>query len=424
MTGNVTVVVGTQWGDEGKGKLVDLLSEHADVCMRFQGGGNAGHTVVNAYGEFKLHQIPCGIFNPACLSIMGTGTVIDPPAFLEELQHLTDQKLALASLLMSDRAHVVMPYHKVLDEVEDEARGAYRVDTTKRGIGPAYTDKVARIGIRVQDLLHQDILGNKLDILLPRHNALLTGVYGRQPFEKAALLADALRWGEQLKPYIIDTVPLLRSVLKEGKRILLEGQLSAMKDLDWGSYPFVTSSSPTAAGAMAGAGIPPRQLDRVIGVAKAYSTQVGTGPMPAEALDAWGEKLRRLGHEFGATTGRPRRAGWFDAIVTRYVTEINGCTDLAVTKLDVLDSLPEIPICVAYRYRGERIEDLPDTFAHEQCEPIYETLPGWQTSTQTAQTLQDLPRNARAYLDRLVELVQTPLHSVGVGPHRNQTIFA
>ncbi|HEU5378763.1 MAG TPA: adenylosuccinate synthase [Ktedonobacteraceae bacterium] len=424
MSGNITVVVGTQWGDEGKGKLVDLLSEEADVCMRFQGGGNAGHTVVNTYGEFKLHQVPCGIFNPTCLCIMGTGTVIDPQAILEEVDGLASQGIAVAQLLLSDRAHVVMPYHKLLDEVEDQARGAYRVETTRRGIGPAYTDKMARIGIRLQDLLREDVLRAKLDILLPRHNALLTTLYGQQPFEKEQLITQCLQWGEQLKERIVDTVPLLRAVLKEKKSILLEGQLSAMKDIDWGSYPFVTASSPTAAGAAAGAGLPPRLLTRIIGVAKAYSTQVGTGPMPTEARDAWGDQLRRLGGEFGVTTGRPRRTGWFDAVVTRYVAEINGCTELALTKLDVLDSLAEIPVCVAYRHQGEHIEDLPDPLTHEQCEPIYEVLPGWQTSTSEARSIQDLPRNARIYLDRLAELTATPIKSVGVGPHRDQTIFA
>jgi len=424
MSGTITVVVGTQWGDEGKGKLVDLLSGEADVCMRFQGGGNAGHTVVNASGEFKLHQVPCGIFNPSCVSIMGTGTVIDAPALLEELEGLARQNIAISPMLLSDRAHVVMPYHKILDEVEDQARGAYRVDTTKRGIGPAYTDKVARIGIRVQDLLAEDVLRAKLEIVLRRTNALLTGVYGQSPFEKEPLVAECLRWGELLKARIVDTVPLVRAALKEGKRIVLEGQLSAMKDLDWGSYPFVTSSSPTAAGAAAGAGIPPRQIDRVIGVAKAYSTQVGTGPMPTELKGENGTALRELGSEFGATTGRPRRIGWFDAVVTRYVSEINGCTELAMTKLDVLDSLPEIPVCTAYRYQGESLEDLPGPFVHEQCEPVYKVLPGWQTSTRAARSIQDLPRNARAYLDYLAELTQLPMHSVGVGPHREQTILA
>lgn len=424
MSGTVTVVVGTQWGDEGKGKLVDILSEKADICMRFQGGGNAGHTVVNEYGEFKLHQVPCGIFNPACVCIMGTGTVIDPQAILEEVEGLVSKGVAAAQLLLSDRAHVVMPYHKLLDEVEDTARGAYRVDTTKRGIGPAYTDKVARIGIRVQDLFDEEVLRAKLEILLARHNALLTSIYGQKPFEIGPLLAQGLTWGKQLKARTVDTVPLLRAAMKEGKSILLEGQLSAMKDIDWGSYPFVTASSPTAAGAAAGAGIPPRNITQIIGVAKAYSSQVGTGPMPSEAKDQWGEKLRQLGGEFGATTGRPRRTGWFDAVVTRYVSEINGCTSLSITKLDVLDTLAEIPVCVAYRYKGERIEDLPDPITHELCEPIYEVLPGWQTPTRTARSLQDLPRNARVYLERLAELAQTPIHSVGVGPHREEMIFA
>jgi adenylosuccinate synthase len=423
MPETVTVVVGTQWGDEGKGKLVDLLSEEADICMRFQGGGNAGHTVVNASGEFKLHQVPCGIFHPGCLSIMGTGTVIDPPALLEELELLARQHIAVSSMLISDRAHVVLPYHKVLDEVEDQARGQYRVDTTKRGIGPAYTDKVARIGIRVQDLLDEAVLRAKLEIVLRRTNALLTGVYAQRPFEIEPLVKQGLLWGEQLKARIVDTVPLVREALKDSKRFVLEGQLSAMKDLDWGSYPFVTSSSPTAAGAAAGAGIPPRQISRIIGVAKAYSTQVGTGPMPSELKGTDGDALRELGGEFGATTGRPRRVGWFDAVVTRYVSELNGCTALAITKLDVLDSVTEIPVCTGYRHRGEPLKDLPGPFVHEQCEPVYKILPGWQTSTRAAHALQDLPRNARAYLDYLTELSQLPLHSVGVGPHREQTIL-
>jgi adenylosuccinate synthase len=424
MVGTVTVVVGTQWGDEGKGKLVDLLGHEADLCMRFQGGGNAGHTVVNKYGKFKLHLIPCGIFNPASVCVMGTGTVIDPPAFQEELESLTSQGVRVDNLFISDRAHVVMPYHKLLDKVEDDARGAYRVDTTGRGIGPAYTDKVARIGIRIGDLLHEEVLRAKLEIVLRRHNALLSTIYQQPPFELEQLVTDGLSWGRQLQDRIIDTVPLVRQALKSSKQILLEGQLSAMKDIDWGSYPFVTSSSPTAAGAAAGAGIPPRRIDQIIGVAKAYSSQVGTGPMPTELHGAQGEALRQLGGEFGATTGRPRRVGWFDAIVTRYVSELNGCTGIALTNLDVLDTLAEIPVCVAYKYQGERIEDLPDPLIHEKCEPIYEVLPGWQTSTQEAQSLNDLPRNARAYLDRLIELIQTPLHSVGVGPHRAQTLLA
>lgn len=422
MGNTVTVVVGTQWGDEGKGKLVDLLSNQADLCMRFQGGGNAGHTVVNAHGTFKLHLVPCGIFNPECLCIMGTGTVIDPPALLAELAEINAGGVPTPNLYLSDRAHVVMPYHKLLDKVEDVARGRYRVETTGRGIGPAYTDKVGRIGIRIGDLLHEEVLRDKLDIILHRHNAVLTTVYGQQPFAKEQLLADCLEWGQLLRDRIIDTVPVVRQALRTHKNVLLEGQLSAMKDIDWGSYPFVTSSSPTAAGAAAGTGIPPRQINQIIGVAKAYSSQVGTGPMPTEQHDTVGNMLRELGGEFGATTGRPRRVGWFDTVVTRYVAEINGCTAIALTKLDILDTLPEIPVCVAYTYKGERIDDLPDPLIHEQCEPVYEVLPGWQATTSTARSLQDLPRNARAYINRLAELVQTPLHSVGIGAHRDQTL--
>jgi len=424
MAGSVTVVVGTQWGDEGKGKLVDLLSQDVDLCMRFQGGGNAGHTVVNRFGEFKLHLVPCGIFNPACTCVMGTGTVVDPHDLLTEMASIEQQGVPLAKMFISDRAHVVMPYHKVLDKVEDQARGAYRVDTTGRGIGPAYSDKVGRIGIRFQDLLHEDVLREKLALVLLKHNAVLTHVYGQQPFELERLVEDGLACGQQLQARIIDSVPLVRAALKEGKNILLEGQLSAMKDIDWGSYPFVTSSSPTAGGAAVGAGIPPRYINRVIGVAKAYSSQVGTGPMPTELKGTASDNLRTLGGEFGATTGRPRRVGWFDAIVTRYVTEINGCTDLAITKLDVLDTLAEIPVCKAYRYKGELIEDLPDPILHDKCEPVYEMLPGWQQQTRGAKSIQDLPYNARHYLERLTELVNVPIHSVGIGPDREHTLMA
>ncbi|QBD82239.1 adenylosuccinate synthase [Ktedonosporobacter rubrisoli] len=422
MPESVTVVVGTQWGDEGKGKLVDLLSSDADLCMRFQGGGNAGHTVVNDAGDFKLHQVPCGIFNPACTCMMGTGTVVDPQDLAAEMEQLAQQGVAVDKMYVSDRAHVVMPYHKLLDQVEDQARGAFRVDTTGRGIGPAYTDKVGRIGIRFHDLLYEDVLREKLAVVLQRHNAVLTTVYGKQPFDEQQLLADYLAWGERFRSRIIDTIPLVRAALQEGKNIILEGQLSAMKDIDWGSYPFVTSSSPTAAGAAAGSGIPPRRIDRIIGVAKAYSSQVGTGPMPTELQGAAGDHLRQLGGEYGATTGRPRRVGWFDAVVTRFVVDLNGCTALSITKLDVLDTLPEIPVCTAYKYKGEVLPDLPDPMLHEQCEPVYEILPGWQQSTREARSLQDLPAKARAYLERLAELTGTAIHSVGIGPHRDQTI--
>lgn len=424
MAASVTVVVGTQWGDEGKGKVVDLLSTETNMCVRFQGGGNAGHTVINEYGTFKLHLVPSGVFNPQCISLLGTGTAIDPPAFVEELREIAEQGINVENVKVSDRAHVVMPYHKLLDKVEDEARGAYRVDTTGRGIGPTYTDKVARIGIRVCDLLHEQVLRDKLEIILRRHNAVLTNVYGQEAFDLEQLVAECLTWGEQLRPRIVDTVPMMRAALRDGKRIMLEGQLSAMKDIDWGSYPFVTSSSPTAGGAAVGAGIPPRYIDRVIGVAKSYSTQVGTGPMPSELYGEEGDHLRELGGEYGATTGRPRRIGWFDSVVTRYVTELNGCTGLAITKLDVLDSYAEIPVCTGYRYQGELLTDLPDPLIHEQCEPVYEVFPGWQQPTSTVQSLTGLPRNARAYLDRLAELTGVPLHSVGVGPHRNQTLLA
>lgn len=423
MAGSVTVVVGTQWGDEGKGKIVDLLSENADMCVRFQGGGNAGHTVVNTYGTFKLHLVPCGIFNPDCICIMGTGTAVDPQDLIDELAGIEQQGVTIKNMFISDRAHVVMPYHKLFDRLEDEERGAFKVGTTGRGIGPAYTDKMARIGIRFSDLLHEETLRGKLAVVLNKHNAVLTRVYNQPAIDGEKLLADCLRWGAQLKARIVDTIPLIRTALQSGKNIMLEGQLSAMKDIDWGSYPYVTSSSPTAAGAAVGAGIPPRYINRVIGVAKAYSSQVGTGPMPTELHGSEAEHLRTLGNEFGSTTGRPRRVGWFDAVITRYVTDLNGCTALAITNLDVLDTMAEIPICTGYRYKGEVLTDLPDPILHEQCEPIFEVHPGWQQPTSGATSLEELPANARAYVQRIAELVNLPIHSVGIGPHRSQTLI-
>jgi adenylosuccinate synthase len=419
---SVTIVVGAQWGDEGKGKVVDLLAGASDMVMRFQGGSNAGHTVINDHGEFALHLLPSGIFNPACVCVLGTGTVVDPPALLAEIETVTGKGIQLPPLYVSNRAHVVMPYHRLFDRLEDEERGRYRVDTTGRGIGPAYTDKVGRVGIRVGELTQEAVLRAKLAIVLGRRNAILTRVYGAEPFDEGQVLAECLEWGRRLRRYVTDTVPLVRAALRDGKRILLEGQLSAMKDIDWGSYPYVTSSSPTAGGAAVGAGIPPRAIDRVIGVAKAYATQVGTGPMPAEFEGEQAEYLRRLGGEFGATTGRPRRIGWFDVVVTRYVAELNGFSQLALTKLDLLDTLDEIPVCVAYRFQGERLDDIPDEETHARCEPIYQVLPGWKTSTAGARVLADLPANARAYVDFISEQVGVPLHSVGLGPHRDQTI--
>ncbi len=420
----VTVVVGAQWGDEGKGKVVDLLAQQSDMVIRFQGGSNAGHTVINNQGEFKLHLLPSGIFNPSCVCVLGTGTVVEPSALLEEMAEVTAQGVQLPPLYISSRAHVVMPYHRLFDRLEDEERGKYRVETTGRGIGPAYTDKYGRVGIRMGDLLHEHILRDKLAVVLHRRNKILTEVYNAQPFDEEQVVTDCLRWGEQLRQHIVDTVPLTRHALRDNQRILLEGQLSAMKDIDWGSYPFVTSSSPTSGGACVGAGIPPQKIDHVVGVAKAYSTQVGTGPMPSELHDDMGERLRQLGGEFGATTGRPRRVGWFDTVVTRYLAELNGFTDLVITKLDLLDTLPEIPVCIGYSHKGERLDEMPDEETHAACEPIYEGMPGWQQPTTDIRRLSDLPRNARSYLDLLTEMTNVPLHSVGVGPHRDQSIPA
>jgi adenylosuccinate synthase len=418
----VTVVVGTQWGDEGKGKVVDLLSTSADYVIRFQGGSNAGHTVINDLGEFKLHLLPSGIFNPACTCILGTGTAVDPEGLLAEMADVRAKGVSLPPFHIANRAHVVMPYHRLFDRLEDDERGKYRVETTGRGIGPAYTDKVGRIGIRMGDLLNEAVLREKLAIVVRRRNAMLRHVYHQPEIDAEQLVTQCLAWGQELRPHITDTMPVIHAALRQGKTLLLEGQLSAMKDIDWGSYPFVTSSSPTAGGACVGAGIPPRAISTVIGVAKAYSTQVGTGPMPSEISGPIADTIRTIGGEFGATTGRPRRVGWFDGVVTRYVADLNGLTGLAITKLDLLDQFAEIPVCVGYTYRGTHLDYVPSEDVHDACQPVWETFTGWQASTAGARKLSDLPTQARAYLDRLCTLTGVGLHSVGVGPHRDQTI--
>ncbi len=414
----VTVVLGAQWGDEGKGKIVDFLAQAADFVVRFQGGSNAGHTVVNEHGEFKLHLLPSGVFAPRCTSVLGTGTVIDPQGLLDEITQITSRGVRLPPVVVSDRAHVVLPYHRLFDQLEDIERGQFKVETTGRGIGPAYTDKYARVGIRMGDLLRPKVLQAKLQVVASKRNRLLRDIYRAQTFDEAALFAQCVEWGKHLAPYITDTFPLLRDAVRAGKNILLEGQLSGMKDIDWGSYPFVTSSSPTAGGASTGSGIPPRAIERVIGVAKAYSTQVGTGPMPTELEGAVADDLRQRGGEFGATTGRPRRVGWFDAVVTRYLAELNGFTDLVVTKLDLFDHLDEIPVCYAYEYQGQTLFDMPNEFIHGQCKPLYRLLPGWKTSTASVRKLSDLPVGARNFVEVIEELVGVPVFAAGVGPER------
>ncbi len=417
----VTAVVGAQWGDEGKGRIVDYLAQEARMVIRFQGGDNAGHTVVNEHGTFRLHLVPSGIFNPATLCIIGTGTVIHPPALLEELAELTAAGISVDNLWVSDRSHVVMPYHRMLDGLEESARGGSQIGTTKRGIGPAYADKAARSGIRMGDLLRPYYLTARLAQALAKANRTLAH-FGAEELDADQLLGQATAWGEQLASRIVDTVPLVQEAVRSGADILLEGQLGVMRDLDWGTFPYVTSSNPIAGGGYAGAGLPPRAIDRVVGVVKAYCTAVGAGPFPTELFDETGDRLRSVGQEYGATTGRPRRCGWLDGVALPYAAWLNGFTGLAITKLDVLDGLPELKICTGYLVDGQEVKRVPDTVDMGRAEPVYEVWPGWQEPTRDARRWSELPQAARAYVDRISELAATPLQYVSVGPGRDQLI--
>ncbi|MFZ2487979.1 MAG: adenylosuccinate synthase [Anaerolineae bacterium] len=414
---SVTAVVGAQWGDEGKGRVIDYLAEKADMVIRFQGGDNAGHTVVNDLGLFRLHLIPSGIFYPATQNIIGAGPVVNPDSLLREMAEVAAAGVDLSNLWLSDRAHIVMPYHLLLDGLEENARGGAAIGTTKRGIGPAYSDKAARWGLRLGDLLHPDWLRRRLQQVAERKNVLLAH-YGVAPLDEAALFDQCMAWAEQLGPRIVDVLPRVRSAVQNGQKVLLEGQLGVMRDLDWGIYPYVTSSNPTASFAGVGAGLPPAQIRQVVGVVKAYSTCVGAGPFPVELLDDAGVQLRELGQEYGATTGRPRRVGWFDGVAIGYAVWLNGMTDLAVTKLDVLDTLAELKICTGYRLGNEVLTHVPDTALLEEVTPIYETWPGWQQPTVGCRSWDELPAAAQRYLRRIEELAGAPLTWVSVGPER------
>lgn len=417
----VTAVVGAQWGDEGKGRVVDYLAQRADMVIRFQGGDNAGHTVVNELGTFRLHLVPAGIFNPRTRCIVGTGTVVNPETLLQEMEELSRAGVCLDNLWLSERAHVVLPYHRLLDGLEETARGGARIGTTQRGIGPAYADKAARHGIRLGDLTRPDYLRQRLALILEHKNRTLA-YFGCPPLDLEELIEQALTWGRALAPRIVDTLPMIQEAVRSGQHILLEGQLGVMRDLDWGTYPYVTSSNPLAGFACVGAGLPPTAITQVIGVVKAYCTAVGAGPFPTELKDEHGERLRQIGQEYGATTGRPRRCGWFDGVAIRHAAWFNGFTGLAVTKLDVLDTFPEVKICVGYELDGKTIERVPDTPDMERVRPVYETWPGWMTPTRHARTWDELPKAARAYLHRISELAGVPIQYISVGPERDQLI--
>lgn len=418
----VTAVVGAQYGDEGKGRIVDYLAQHADMIIRYQGGDNAGHTVINQYGKFALHMVPSGVFNPVAKCIVGAGCVVNPENLLAELAQIEAAGVLTGNLMLSERAHIVMPYHPMIDGLQESNRsGKEVIGTTKRGIGPTYADKAARWGLRLGDLLHPDWFRERLSNVLPHKNREITE-FGGQPFEMSELLATAEVWRAKLGHRIVDTMPIVQAAVSQDLNVLLEGQLGVMRDIDWGIYPYVTSSNPISGAASAGAGLPPQAIKNVLGVVKAYATAVGAGPFPVELTDEVGERLCDIGKEYGATTGRKRRCGWFDAVALRYAAWLNGFTSLAITKLDVLDTFEEIKVCIGYRWRDRVFTHVPDAAIYGECEPVYETWPGWNESTCDVRTWDDLPKPARLYLRRLSQLVGVRIQFISVGPEREQLI--
>lgn len=413
------VVVGTQWGDEGKGKVVDVLSRHVDAVVRFQGGNNAGHTLVVDGKQSIFHLVPSGILRPECVCIIGNGVVVDPGVLLHELDQLDDagRRPTPQQLVVSVAAHVIMPYHRELDALREESAGGRSIGTTKRGIGPCYEDKVARRGIRVADLLDDQVLRTRLEQTLPEKNRMLVEWYGAEALDLEAIHAEYRAFGEQLRPYADDAVTMLHNIQRSDGSILFEGAQGTFLDVDHGTYPFVTSSNVVAGNACAGSGVGPTAIDDVVGIVKAYTTRVGAGPFPTEDLGEAGESLRKVGHEFGATTGRPRRCGWFDAVLVRHAAWVNGVTRLALTKLDVLSGLDEIPVCVGYEGHDHFPASLDDIT------PIYETLPGWKEDLRGCKTMAELPANCLRYIAHIEELVGIPVELVSVGPGRNETIL-
>ena len=417
----VRAVVGAQWGDEGKGKIVDFLAGSSDMVIRFQGGPNAGHTIVNQHGKFQLHGVPSGIFSPGIINICGPGTVISPPDILSEIDRLHAAGITTSNLFISDRAHVIMPHHYIFARIEENLLGSRSIGTTRRAIGPAYSDKYGRWGIRMGDLAHESWLTRRIESVLRYKNDLLKAL-DQPPLDPDTVMADCRTWYQKLQSHICDTLPIVAEALQTGKRILLEGQLGIGKGIEWGSYPFVTSSSPTAGYASVGAGIPPHRITDITGVVKAYSTSVGAGPMVTKDDSGIGPVLRDIGHEYGATTGRPRHCGWLDAVILAYGAQINGYTSIAITRLDVLNTIDPIGICTAYEYRGQQLREMPITPILEECRPVYEYMPGWKCSLDGITRLQDLPSHARRYVDRISELTNAPVSLVSIGPEREKTI--
>lgn len=416
------VVVGTQWGDEGKGKITDFLSENAEVIARYQGGNNAGHTIKFNGETYKLHLIPSGIFYSDKTCVIGNGMVVDPKALVAELKYLHDRGITTENLRISNRAHVILPYHLKLDEVEEERKGANKIGTTKKGIGPAYMDKAARVGIRIADLLDREVFETKLTQNLAEKNRLFEKMYETEGFKLEDILEEYYEYGQQIAKYVCDTSVVLNDALDEGRRVLFEGAQGVMLDIDQGTYPFVTSSNPVAGGVTIGSGVGPSKINHVVGVSKAYTTRVGDGPFPTELNNEIGDTIREVGREYGTTTGRPRRVGWFDSVVVRHARRVSGLTDLSLNSIDVLTGIETLKICVAYRYKGEIIEEFPASLkVLAECEPVYEELPGWTEDITGVKNLKDLPENARHYIERISQLTGIPLSIFSVGPDRTQT---
>lgn len=420
---SVTAVVGTQWGDEGKGRIVDYLAQEADMVIRFQGGNNAGHTVINNFGKFALHLLPCGIFNSKTVNIIGTGVVVNPEALWQEILMVKAAGVTVGyNLLISDRAHVVMPYHILLDKLEEESLGKKKLGTTLRGIAPVYADKVTRVGLQMADLLDKQYLTERIHTILDKKNRIIKLVYGGEAVSDLDMINYAYDYGQKLKQYICDIMPVVQNALKENKKIILEGQLGVMRDLDWGIYPFTTSSNPLPGFASVGAGIPPNRINDILGVVKAYSSSVGGGPFATELKDKTGDLIRERGKEYGAATGRPRRVGWFDAVATRYGVQLTGANRLVISLLDVLDVFEKIKICVAYKINGKEINTIPVTRMLNLAEPVYEEVEGWKTPISEIRVFKDLPKPARNYIKRLEALLVTPIEMISVGPKRDQII--
>ncbi|MEE2754993.1 MAG: adenylosuccinate synthase [Candidatus Latescibacterota bacterium] len=423
---SVRIVLGTQWGDEGKAKIVDYLTSDTDVVVRYQGGANAGHTIKVGDLEFVFHLIPAGIVHMDKTCVIGNGVVLEPEALFVEIDELEEKGISTEGrLFISERAHLVLPYHKAIEKASEERNGDGAIGTTLRGIGPTYYDKINRSsGIRVLDVVNADVLASKIRANLREKNEILTKVYGAKPLEEAPIIEEFVTHGERLKQYITDTSVYLEDQIKAGKGILFEGSQGTLLDIDHGSYPYVTSSNTTAGGASTGAGIGPTRIDDIVGVVKAYTTRVGNGPFPTELNDEMGERIRNIGHEYGATTGRPRRCGWLDAVILRMAERINGLTSIAVTRVDILDQIEELKICTHYTRNGERVDHFPaDLNVLAECEPLYETLPGWQTDTTKCRTFDSLPEQAKTYLTRISELSGVKISIVSVGPDREETIF-